>query len=96
MDELRIIDTRPARSGPFSPPDGIDDYARWLRTQYQRSQATAPGSNAPVYYGTAQRVHQVMWQSKNGAVIWVMGPYARVALEVIEEVAQGPIAAEII
>lgn len=86
MAEVYYIDTRPGRAGPFNPPSGIEDYAHWLHQAYKR--AALRDGTALVYFGAAQRIHQLIWSARHqNTELLAFGPYGAEALVVIRAIA---------
>lgn len=93
-DRIYYIDTRPGSPSLFAPAPDVEDYAQWLRGRYQAQRVNAGGKD--MYYGVAQRINQLIVWGKDGAVIHVIGPHARAAAQVVEELSHGLVQAEVL
>lgn len=94
LERIFYIDTRPGSPSLFAPGRDVTDYAQWLREQYRAQRVNAGGKD--MYYGVAQRINQLIVSGKDGAVIHVIGPHARAAAQVIEELSNGLVQAEML
>lgn len=94
LEHVYYIDTRHGAPGLFVPGADVEDYAEWLRNRYRTMRANEDGKE--VYFGVAQRINQLIAWAKNGAVIHVIGPHATAAAQVIEEISNGLVQAEVL
>ncbi len=82
MDDAYYIDTRPNAPGIFSPPAGVNDYAEWIKTQYDNSQIV--NGESVQCWGVTQKIN-MMTQGQELS-LFAIGPHAGAAASFVESV----------
>ena len=94
MQTNYYIDTRPGAPGMFAAPPNVPDYGAWLYEAYWAAQADDCGR--AIYYGVAQKIHEIALAATKGAHVLVLGPHAETAAQVLRRLSDEAINAEVI
>lgn len=101
QQDAYYIDTRDGANTVFTPPPKIDDYGKWIRTQYAASQGV--DGNRVVYFGLAQKVNALITQAdqaqRSGAtalIVRAIGPHAVSLQAYLAEVSSGLIQTQLL
>lgn len=94
MQTNYYIDTRPNAPGMFAAPAEVQDYGAWLFEHYWAAQANDCGR--PIYYGVAQKIHEIALAATKGAHVLVLGPHAESAAQVLRRLSDDAIQAQVV